>query len=176
MTNSVFINGTIVHLFNTQHNGCAIVTVDVGHRSFPKVIPFKALAQTVLQNYQVGSPISLEGFLVSSVTEKGKTQSIFGRELHPAEIDNPRSDFYLQGTVLSRRDLPGFSLLQMLVNDDGHLAYIPVSARYDDFDETITRGSNVRVSGYVRTRVDRTEETPQYFQNYFATDIKEVAA
>ena len=176
MTNSVFITGTIVHLFDTQRNGCAIVTVDVGHRSFPKVVLFKALAQTVLQNYQVGSPISLEGFLVSSVTEKGKTQSIFGRELCSEIPDTPRSDFHLQGTVLKRQDLPTFSLLQMLVNDNGHLAYIPVSARYEDFDETITRGSNVSISGYVRTRVDRTAEEPQYFQNYFATDIKEVAA
>ena len=165
--NFVAIRGTIVHMFDTQRN-CAIVTVKTGDHTFPKVVFHKALAEQVLKEYAVGMTIGIEGFLISSITGKGATQSVVASKLLHSDGEQTCNLFRLEGKVLQCWLYEKFCVVRLRVEQDGHVACIPVSLHLATTGGTVPKGIRVQGEGHLDTRGDRWTEEPRYFQNYFA--------
>lgn len=171
MNNKVRLRGDIVHLFRGAKD-CAIVTLKVAERTFPKVLLFGGAAQEVFERCTLGMRVSLEGYLVSSKLPQGITYSIVADTVTPiVGVDLPMvNEFKLTGTITSRRETVYSTKLMLMVNDEGHLSEIPlVVSGYPDLE--LRRGAEVTVTGCVRTRKEGRGDKAQYYQIYHATRI-----
>lgn len=169
--NSVRLRGDIVHLFRGRQD-CAIVTVKVAERTFPKAVLFGAAAQEVFEHCKLGMRVGLEGYLVSSKCDRGITQSIIADRVTPGlDSELPTvNEFSLTGTVTARRDTMYSTHLKVMVNDGGHLSEIPIVAGGCP-DRELRRGAEVVVTGCVHTRKESHGDRVKHYQVYYATHI-----
>ena len=171
MNNKVRLRGDIVHLFRGAKD-CAIVTLRVAERTFPKVLLFGGAAQEVFERCTLGMRVSLEGYLVSSKRPQGISYTIVADMVTPiVGVDLPLvNEFKLTGTITSRRETPYSTKLMLMVNDEGHLSGIPlVVSGYPDPE--LRRGAEVSVTGCIRTRKEGYGDMVKHHQIYHATHI-----
>lgn len=164
--NRVYICGRIVHMYNTC-NDCVLVTVYAnGH--YPNVVTFGELARELWEKHEVGTSISLGGYLVSSKRQYGVKQSIVADTLYPIDekATYQRNDVYLRGIVHSRLDFAGYTNLKLFVHDNGHLADIPVVV-HGAVEPSIKRGTAIEMLGIVVTK----KKNNRYYQDYHAQHI-----
>lgn len=165
--NRVFICGTLEHKYRPNEK-CVIVNIRSAG-SFPQVVAFDEKAEILWRGYDEGMTVSVGGYFVSSKRRcTGITQSIFVDEIYPIDPDatSQRNEFYLRGVVKVRKNCKQYTYIELIVCDNGHLAYIPVIAR-GAVAEDIRRGAHVKVTGSIVTK----RKGARYYQDFCANQI-----
>ena len=73
--NKVKIRGTILHVYRSEKNGTAVVTIGTGDNNRPNVTMLKGLAEYFIGEYKVGDMIMVEGNIQSTIRENNNKTS-----------------------------------------------------------------------------------------------------
>lgn len=172
--NKVKIRGTILHVYRSEKNGTAVVTIGTGDNNRPNVTMLKGLAEYFIGEYKVGDMIMVEGNIQSNYRPgRGFRTSIIVDRILPL-WHSPRryeNEFEVYGTVKSIVKLGNSHKVNVNVVCNGFTSTIPVTFNYNDYRLNAETGEPIRVSGLICTSSRTVGDRTLYYQNYVANGI-----
>lgn len=180
--NEVWLKGQIINIYPaTESKNCVIVTLDVGNKTFPKIVCFQHNAEIVWQRYYIGDTITMLANMQSSFNKGHKkvTVSLFCTKIvDNTEIRTPTyNQFLVKGQVVSCVINEKNRVMSVILRTevDNRVSTFPITIynmdlRINDYMENQT----LEIRGRVETvRKQHSDGNRSYYQNYVAEQIKD---
>lgn len=180
--NQVWLKGAIINIYATDESKkCVILTLDVGNKTYPKVVCFQHNAQQVWQRYYIGDTITILANLQSSFNKGNRPVSVSlfcTKIVENTEIRTPTyNQFLVKGQVVSCIINEKNRVMSVILRTevDNRVSTFPITIynmdlRINDYMENQT----LEIRGRVETvRKQHSDGNRSYYQNYVAEQIKD---
>ena len=181
-TNEVWLKGQIINIYPaTESKNCVIVTLDVGNKTFPKIVCFQHNAEIVWQRYYIGDTITILANLQSSFNKGNRPVSVSlfcTKIVENTEIRTPTyNQFLVKGQVVSCIINEKNRVMSVILRTevDNRMSTFPITIYAMDMRiHNYMENQTLAIRGRVETiRKLHPDGNKSYYQNYVAEQIKD---